>query len=140
MESVPDQKTQHPRSPGPGARALAGRAAGAVLDPSPAAMRMFALAGVICTAGIIATGVAKAGADAIQISGHDGGTGASPRASIKHAGMPWEIGLSEAHHALTRAGLRGRACAIRGFSAVMIWVSMAHTHRTPGPRIQPTDT
>jgi glutamate synthase domain-containing protein 2/glutamate synthase domain-containing protein 3 len=58
--------------------------------------------------GIIATGVAKAGADAIQISGHDGGTGASPRASIKHAGMPWEIGLSEAHHALTRAGLRGR--------------------------------
>src|SRR4029077_17056621 len=58
--------------------------------------------------GIIATGVAKAGADAIQISGHDGGTGASPRASIKHAGMPWEIGLSEAHHALPRAGLRGR--------------------------------
>jgi glutamate synthase (ferredoxin) len=58
--------------------------------------------------GIIATGVVKAGADAIQISGHDGGTGASPRASIKHAGMPWEIGLSEAHHALTRAGLRGR--------------------------------
>ena len=58
--------------------------------------------------GIIATGVAKAGADAIQISGHDGGTGASPRASIKHAGMPWEVGLSEAHQALTRAGLRGR--------------------------------
>ena len=58
--------------------------------------------------GIIATGVVKAGAEAIQISGHDGGTGASPRASIKHAGMPWEIGLSEAHHALTRAGLRGR--------------------------------
>jgi glutamate synthase (ferredoxin) len=58
--------------------------------------------------GIIATGVAKAGAGAIQISGHDGGTGASPRASIKHAGMPWEIGLSEAHHALTHAGLRGR--------------------------------
>jgi glutamate synthase (ferredoxin) len=58
--------------------------------------------------GIIASGVAKAGADAIQISGHDGGTGASPRASIKHAGMPWEIGLSEAHAALTRAGLRSR--------------------------------
>ena len=67
-------------------------------------MKLVASAGV----GIIATGVAKAGADAIQISGHDGGTGASPRASIKHAGMPWEIGLSEAHHALTRAGLRGR--------------------------------
>jgi glutamate synthase domain-containing protein 2/glutamate synthase domain-containing protein 1/glutamate synthase domain-containing protein 3 len=58
--------------------------------------------------GIIAAGVAKAGADAIQISGHDGGTGASPRASIKHAGLPWEIGLNEAHRALTRAGLRGR--------------------------------
>jgi glutamate synthase domain-containing protein 2/glutamate synthase domain-containing protein 3 len=58
--------------------------------------------------GIIAAGVAKAGADAIQISGHDGGTGASPRASIKHAGMPWEIGLSEAHQVLTRAGLRSR--------------------------------
>jgi glutamate synthase domain-containing protein 2/glutamate synthase domain-containing protein 3 len=58
--------------------------------------------------GIIAAGVAKAGAQAIQISGHDGGTGASPRASIKHAGMPWEIGLAEAHQALTRAGLRDR--------------------------------
>jgi glutamate synthase domain-containing protein 2/glutamate synthase domain-containing protein 3 len=58
--------------------------------------------------GIIATGVAKAGADAILISGHDGGTGASSRASIKHAGMPWELGLSDAHHALTSAGLRGR--------------------------------
>jgi glutamate synthase (ferredoxin) len=58
--------------------------------------------------GIIAAGVAKAGADAIQISGHDGGTGASPRASIKHAGLPWEIGLTDAHQALTQAGLRGR--------------------------------
>ena len=58
--------------------------------------------------GIIAAGVAKAGADAIQISGHDGGTGASPRASIKHAGLPWEIGLSEAHRTLIAAGLRQR--------------------------------
>jgi glutamate synthase domain-containing protein 2/glutamate synthase domain-containing protein 1/glutamate synthase domain-containing protein 3 len=58
--------------------------------------------------GIIAAGVAKAGADAIQISGHDGGTGASPRASIKHAGLPWELGLNEAHRALVRAGLRHR--------------------------------
>ena len=58
--------------------------------------------------GVIASGVAKAGADAIQISGHDGGTGASPRGSIKHAGMPWEIGLADAHQALTRAGLRDR--------------------------------
>jgi glutamate synthase domain-containing protein 2/glutamate synthase domain-containing protein 1/glutamate synthase domain-containing protein 3 len=58
--------------------------------------------------GIIAAGVAKAGADAIQISGHDGGTGASPRGSIKHAGMPWEIGLAEAHRALAASALRGR--------------------------------
>jgi glutamate synthase domain-containing protein 2/glutamate synthase domain-containing protein 1/glutamate synthase domain-containing protein 3 len=58
--------------------------------------------------GIIATGVAKAGADAIQISGHDGGTGASPRSSIKHAGVPWELGLAEAHQVLTMHGLRGR--------------------------------
>ena len=60
--------------------------------------------------GIIATGVVKAGAHAIQISGHDGGTGASPRASIKHAGMPWEIGLSEAHQALTRADCDRASC------------------------------
>jgi glutamate synthase domain-containing protein 2/glutamate synthase domain-containing protein 1/glutamate synthase domain-containing protein 3 len=58
--------------------------------------------------GIIATGVAKAGAEAIQISGHDGGTGASPRSSIKHAGVPWELGLAEAHQVLTMHGLRGR--------------------------------
>jgi glutamate synthase domain-containing protein 2/glutamate synthase domain-containing protein 1/glutamate synthase domain-containing protein 3 len=58
--------------------------------------------------GTIAVGVAKAYADAIQISGHDGGTGASPRGSIKNAGSPWETGLSEAHQALVRGGLRGR--------------------------------
>jgi cytochrome c oxidase assembly protein subunit 15 len=58
MGSVPDQETPHPRSSAPGARTLAGRAVAAVLDPSPDAMRMFALAGVICTAGIIATGAA----------------------------------------------------------------------------------
>jgi heme a synthase len=58
MGSVPDQETQDPRSPGPRARTIMGRAAGAVLDPSPAAMRMLALAGVISTAGIIATGAA----------------------------------------------------------------------------------
>jgi glutamate synthase domain-containing protein 2/glutamate synthase domain-containing protein 1/glutamate synthase domain-containing protein 3 len=58
--------------------------------------------------GTIAVGVAKAHADAIQISGHDGGTGASPRGSIKNAGTPWELGLSEAHQALVRGGLRGR--------------------------------
>jgi glutamate synthase (NADPH/NADH) large chain/glutamate synthase (ferredoxin) len=58
--------------------------------------------------GIVATGVAKAGADVITISGHDGGTGASPLTSIKNTGMPWEIGLRDAHCALVRAGLRRR--------------------------------
>lgn len=47
--------------------------------------------------GTVASGVAKANADVIQISGHDGGTGASPISSIKHAGGPWELGLSETH-------------------------------------------
>jgi glutamate synthase (ferredoxin) len=58
--------------------------------------------------GVIATGVAKAGADVITISGHDGGTGASPLNSIKNTGLPWEIGLRDAHTALVRAGLRAR--------------------------------
>ena len=58
--------------------------------------------------GTVACGVAKAGADVIQISGGDGGTGASPLSSIKHAGMPWELGLSEAHSALLSNGLRDR--------------------------------
>ncbi|HKT70522.1 MAG TPA: glutamate synthase large subunit, partial [Terriglobales bacterium] len=58
--------------------------------------------------GMIATGVAKAGADVITISGHDGGTGASPMTSIKNTGLPWEIGLRDAHCSLVRAGLRGR--------------------------------
>ena len=53
--------------------------------------------------GIVATGVAKAGADVITISGYDGGTGASPLTSIKNTGMPWEIGLRDAHVALVRA-------------------------------------
>lgn len=58
--------------------------------------------------GIIATGVAKAGADVITISGHDGGTGASPLTSIKNTGIPWEAGLRDAHTALVKAGLRAR--------------------------------
>ncbi len=58
--------------------------------------------------GVIATGVAKAGADVITISGHDGGTGASPLTSIKNTGLPWEIGLRDAHTALVLAGLRAR--------------------------------
>jgi len=58
--------------------------------------------------GIIAAGVAKAGADVITISGHDGGTGASPLSSIKNTGLPWEAGLRDTHVALGQAGLRGR--------------------------------
>jgi len=58
--------------------------------------------------GTIAAGVAKANADVIQISGHDGGTGASPLSSIKHAGSPWELGLTEVHRALLENGLRDR--------------------------------
>ncbi|MCC6412322.1 MAG: glutamate synthase large subunit, partial [Saprospiraceae bacterium] len=58
--------------------------------------------------GIIASGVAKARADAIMISGHDGGTGASPLSSIRHAGLPWELGLAETHQTLVRNGLRRR--------------------------------
>lgn len=58
--------------------------------------------------GTIAAGVAKANADVIQISGHDGGTGASPLSSIKHAGTPWELGVSEVHRMLLENQLRDR--------------------------------
>jgi glutamate synthase (NADPH/NADH) large chain len=58
--------------------------------------------------GTIAAGVAKAHADNILISGYDGGTGASPQSSIRHAGLPWELGLSETHPTLVRNGLRSR--------------------------------
>ncbi|MGA7918795.1 MAG: glutamate synthase large subunit [Candidatus Acidiferrales bacterium] len=58
--------------------------------------------------GIIAAGVAKAGADVITIAGFDGGTGASPLTSIKNTGLPWEVGLRDAHSALLRAGFRDR--------------------------------
>ncbi|TXK33810.1 glutamate synthase large subunit [Pontibacter qinzhouensis] len=58
--------------------------------------------------GTIASGVAKAKADAIMISGADGGTGASPLSSIRHAGLPWEIGLAEAHQTLIKNNLRSR--------------------------------
>lgn len=67
-------------------------------------VKLVAEAGV----GTIAAGVAKAHADVIVIAGHDGGTGASPLTSIKHAGVPWELGLSEAHQTLLINGLRGR--------------------------------
>src|ERR1035438_2597514 len=58
--------------------------------------------------GTVAAGVAKAYADYIVIAGHNGGTGASPLSSIKHAGNPWELGLSEAQQVLRHNGLRGR--------------------------------
>ena len=58
--------------------------------------------------GVIAVGVAKAGADVITIAGSDGGTGASPWTSIKHAGSPWELGLSETHQALVENNMRDK--------------------------------
>jgi len=58
--------------------------------------------------GTIAAGVAKAHSDVVLIAGHDGGTGASPISSIKHAGLPWELGLAETHQTLVRNKLRGR--------------------------------
>jgi glutamate synthase (NADPH) large chain len=58
--------------------------------------------------GTIAAGVAKAKADVVLISGYDGGTGASPLQSIKHAGIPWELGLAETQQTLVMNGLRGR--------------------------------
>ncbi len=79
-------------------------------------VKLVASAGV----GIIATGVAKAGADVITISGHDGGTGASPITSIKNTGLPWEVGLRDAHAcpgenraARSRAPARGWRIQVR---------------------------
>ena len=58
--------------------------------------------------GTIAAGVAKAGAGCVLISGYDGGSGAAPKSSIHNAGLPWELGLAEAHQTLIRNGLRSR--------------------------------
>lgn len=58
--------------------------------------------------GTVAAGVAKAGAQVILISGYDGGTGAAPKSSIHNAGLPWELGLAEAHQTLIKNGLRTR--------------------------------
>ncbi len=58
--------------------------------------------------GTIASGVAKAKADHILISGYDGGTGASPLSSIRHTGLPWELGLAETHQTLIKNQLRQR--------------------------------
>jgi glutamate synthase domain-containing protein 2 len=68
------------------------------------AVKLVAEAGV----GTVAAGVAKGYADVVHISGHDGGTGASPWGSIKNAGLPWELGLAEAQQVLIKNGLRGR--------------------------------
>jgi glutamate synthase domain-containing protein 2/glutamate synthase domain-containing protein 1/glutamate synthase domain-containing protein 3 len=68
-------------------------------------VKLVASAGV----GTVAAGVVKGLADAVQIAGSDGGTGASPLSSIKHAGMPWELGLAETQQTLVRNGLRSRA-------------------------------
>lgn len=67
-------------------------------------VKLVAEAGV----GTVAAGVAKAHADVILIAGHDGGTGASPLSSVRHAGLPWELGLAETHQTLVRNKLRGR--------------------------------
>ncbi|WP_242919139.1 glutamate synthase large subunit [Pontibacter liquoris] len=67
-------------------------------------VKLVAEAGV----GTVAAGVAKAKADVVLISGHDGGTGASPLSSIRHAGTPWELGLAEAHQTLVKNNLRSR--------------------------------
>ncbi len=61
-----------------------------------------------CGVGTVAAGVAKAGAGCILISGYDGGTGAAPRNSIYNAGLPWELGLAEAHQTLIQNGLRNK--------------------------------
>src|SRR6185295_885297 len=58
--------------------------------------------------GTVAAGVAKAHADVVLISGHDGGTGASPQTSLKHAGLPWELGLAETQQVLVLNKLRDR--------------------------------
>ena len=67
-------------------------------------MKLVAEVGV----GTVAAGVAKCNADHILISGHDGGTGASPISSILHAGVPWEIGLAETQQTLVLNDLRSR--------------------------------
>ncbi len=67
-------------------------------------MKLVSQAGV----GTVAAGVSKANADVVLISGADGGTGASPLSSIRHAGLPWELGLAEAHQTLVKNDLRSR--------------------------------
>ena len=73
-------------------------------DEAAISVKLVAEAGV----GTVATGVAKAGANVILISGYDGGTGASPKTSIQNAGLPWELGIAEAHQTLILNNLRDR--------------------------------
>ncbi|MBE6054802.1 MAG: glutamate synthase large subunit [Clostridium sartagoforme] len=73
-------------------------------DEADISVKLVAEAGV----GTVATGVAKAGANVILISGHDGGTGASPKTSIQNAGLPWELGIAETHQTLILNNLRDR--------------------------------
>ena len=74
-------------------------------------MKLVAEAGV----GLVAAGVAKALADVVHVAGCDGGTGASPLASIKNAGVPWELGLAETQQTLVRKGCGAAfACASTG--------------------------
>jgi glutamate synthase (ferredoxin) len=75
-----------------------------VAPAAKVSVKLVAQAGI----GTVASGVAKAGADVIQVSGHDGGTGASPVSSIKHCGGPVEMGLAEVHQTLAANGLRDR--------------------------------
>ncbi|WP_029233078.1 glutamate synthase large subunit [Butyrivibrio sp. VCB2006] len=73
-------------------------------DKARISVKLVSEAGV----GTIASGVAKAGAQVILVSGYDGGTGAAPSSSVHHAGLPWELGVSEAHQSLLDNGLRSR--------------------------------
>ena len=73
-------------------------------DKARISVKLVSEAGV----GTIASGVAKAGAQVILVSGYDGGTGAAPSSSVHHAGLPWELGISEAHQSLLDNGLRSR--------------------------------
>ncbi|MBL8953342.1 MAG: glutamate synthase large subunit [Myxococcaceae bacterium] len=76
----------------------------AVNPSARVSVKLVAEAGV----GTVAAGVAKAGAGGVTVSGYEGGTGASPLSSIKHAGLPWELGLAEAQQVLVMNGLRDR--------------------------------
>ena len=73
-------------------------------DAARISVKLVSEAGV----GTIAAGVAKAHANHILVSGHDGGTGASSWTGVKHAGLPWELGLAETHQTLVLNNLRGR--------------------------------